>query len=61
MNERESREHKRLPHTSLPFAAQSLARASQPKRQLRLATQATGKTCSVDLRMVFDLKWRNLD
>ena len=26
----------------------------QPKRQLRLATQATGKTCSVDLRVVFD-------
>lgn len=31
VNERESREHKRLPHTSLPFATQSLARASPTK------------------------------
>ena len=33
----------------------------QPKRQLRLATQATGKACSVELRVVFDLNRRNLD
>lgn len=31
MNERETREHKRLPHTSLLFATQSLARASPTK------------------------------
>ena len=37
VKERESREHKRLPHTSLPFAAQSLARASPTKAPATLS------------------------
>ena len=55
MNERESREHKRLPHTSLLFATQSLARASPTKAPATLGN--AGYWQDLQCRPTYDLRF----